>query len=55
MLWLQLIEMHIGTRNKVGYLIGTTVKLAPNDPNYDTWIIENHKVKSWLIESMSPH
>jgi hypothetical protein len=49
------MEMCIGTCNKVGYLTGAAVKLAPNDPNYDTWIIKNHKVQSWPIESMSPH
>jgi len=54
-LWSQLMEMRIGARNKVGYLTGTTTKPTLNDPNYDTWITENHKVKSWLIESMSPH
>jgi hypothetical protein len=46
MLWSQLMEMRIGTHNKVGYLTGAAVKLAPNDPTYDTWIIKNHKVES---------
>lgn len=55
MLWSQLMEMRIGARNKVGYLTGAVAKPAPNDPNYATWITENHKVKSWIIESMSPH
>ena len=54
-LWSQLMEMRIGARNKVGYLIGAATKPAPNHSNYDTWITENHKVKSWLIESMSAH
>jgi len=54
-LWSQLMEMRIGARNKVGYLTRATSKPILNDPNYDTWITENHKVKSWLIESMSPH
>jgi hypothetical protein len=46
MLWSQLMEMRIGTHNKVGYLTGAAVKLAPNDPTYDTWIIKNHKIES---------
>ncbi|KAJ8899188.1 hypothetical protein K2173_012364 [Erythroxylum novogranatense] len=54
-LWSQLMEMCIRARNKVGYLTGAAVKPAPNDPNYATWTTENHKVKSWLIDSMSPH
>ena len=29
-------------------------KLAPGDPHLETWITKNHKVKSWLIGSMSP-
>jgi hypothetical protein len=45
-LWSQLMEMRIGARNKVGYLTGAVAKPAPNDPNYATWITENHKVKS---------
>jgi len=49
------MEMRIGARNKVGYLSGATAKPALNDLNYDKWITENHKVKSWLIELMSPH
>lgn len=49
------MEMCIGARNKVGYPTGAMAKPALNDPNYDTWITENHKVKSWLIESMSPY
>jgi hypothetical protein len=54
-LWSQMMEMRIGARNKVGYLTGAVAKPALNDPNYDIWITENHRVKSWLIESMSPH
>ena len=54
-LWSQLMKMRIGARNKVGYLTGAVAKPALNDPNYDIWITENHRVKSWLIESMSPH
>ncbi|XP_022873848.1 uncharacterized protein LOC111392690 [Olea europaea var. sylvestris] len=29
-------------------------KPALGDPRLETWITENHKVKSWLIDSMSP-
>ncbi|KAK2662111.1 hypothetical protein Ddye_000685 [Dipteronia dyeriana] len=52
-LWSQLMEIRIGARNKVGYLTIATVKPAYGDANYDTWITENHKVKSWLIDSMT--
>ncbi|KAJ0009920.1 hypothetical protein Pint_33449 [Pistacia integerrima] len=53
-LWSQLMEMRIGARNKVGYLIGEMKKPALGDPNLGSWITENHRVKSWLIDSMSP-
>ncbi|KAJ6950881.1 hypothetical protein NC651_004534 [Populus alba x Populus x berolinensis] len=42
------MEMRIGASNKVGYLIGATTKPALNDPNYDTWITENHKLIGYL-------
>ncbi|KAJ0113752.1 hypothetical protein Patl1_02117 [Pistacia atlantica] len=29
-------------------------KPAPGDPTLGSWITENHRVKSWLIDSMSP-
>ena len=53
-LWSQLMEMRFGAQNKAGYLIGERKKPTPGDPNLGTWITENHKVKSWLIDSMSP-
>lgn len=45
-LWSQLMEMRIGGRNKIGYLIGENAKPITNDPNYVTWITENSRVKS---------
>ncbi|KAH0695590.1 hypothetical protein KY284_015644 [Solanum tuberosum] len=53
-LWSQLMEMRIGARNKVGYLTGEVKKPEQTDLGYAIWITENHKVKSWLIDSMSP-
>uniref|UniRef100_A0A2C9UAP0 Retrotransposon Copia-like N-terminal domain-containing protein n=1 Tax=Manihot esculenta TaxID=3983 RepID=A0A2C9UAP0_MANES len=46
--------MYIGTRNKVGYLIGEAKKPPHEDLSYAIWVTENHKVKSWLIDSMDP-
>ncbi|KAF2312261.1 hypothetical protein GH714_029499 [Hevea brasiliensis] len=48
------MEMRIGAHNKAGYLTGETKKPPPEDPNFGMWITENHRVKSWLIDSMSP-
>ncbi|KAH9726802.1 hypothetical protein KPL70_008430 [Citrus sinensis] len=53
-LWSQLMEMRISARNKADYLTGETKKPAPGDPNRGSWITENQRVKSWLIDSMSP-
>ena len=49
----QLIEMRIGARNRLGYLTGATTKSALDDPRLESWVIENHRVKSWLINSMT--
>ncbi|XP_061357837.1 uncharacterized protein LOC133302109 [Gastrolobium bilobum] len=53
-LWSQLLDMRIGARNKTGYLTGATKQPPAADPFFDTWVTENKKVKSWLIDSMSP-
>lgn len=53
-LWSQHMEMNIGVYNKVGYLNGETKKLDLGDPNLNTRIIENHKIKSRLIDSVAP-
>ena len=53
-LWSQHMEMRIGARNKAGYLIGETKKPEYGDPILRAWITENQRVKSWLIDSMSP-
>ncbi|KAH0781796.1 hypothetical protein KY290_001394 [Solanum tuberosum] len=54
-LWSQWMEMRIGARNKIGFLTGEKVKPTTNDSSYATWITDNNRVKSWLIDSMSPH
>ncbi|KAG8658476.1 hypothetical protein MANES_03G152001v8 [Manihot esculenta] len=46
------MKMRIGSRNKVGYLIGEAKKTPLEDPSYPIWVTENYKVKSWLIDSM---
>lgn len=52
-LWSQLMEMRIGARNKSGYLTGKTPKPTKGEKEIEAWLIENNKVKSWLIDSMS--
>ena len=48
------MEMRIGARNKSGFLTGTTPKPPAGDKQLETWLIDNNRVKSWLIDSMSP-
>ena len=53
-LWSKLIEMRIGARNKLGYLTGDIAKPESGDPRLESWVTENHRVKCWLIDSMTP-
>ena len=53
-LWSQLLEMRIGARNKLGFLTGTSVKPTTNEKAIETWMTDNNRVKSWLIDSMTP-
>jgi len=53
-LWSQLMEMRIDAHHKTGYLTGAAKKPEPEDLMFATWITEIQKVKSWLIDSMSP-
>ncbi|GJV39091.1 retrovirus-related pol polyprotein from transposon TNT 1-94 [Tanacetum coccineum] len=52
-LWSQLMKMRIGARNKFGFITGTTPKPSTDDKQLETWLIDNNRVKSWLIDSMS--
>ena len=53
-LWSQLMEMRIGARNKSGFITGKTPKPTTNEKQIEAWLIDNNKVKSWLIDSMNP-
>nr|GEW34833.1 retrovirus-related Pol polyprotein from transposon TNT 1-94 [Tanacetum cinerariifolium] len=53
-LWSQLMEMHIGARNKFGFITGKSPKPITNEKQIETWLIDNNRVKSWLIDSMNP-
>ena len=48
------MEMRIAARNKYGFLTGATPKPPAGDKKLETWLIDNNRVKSWLIDSMSP-
>lgn len=52
-LWLQLMEMRIGARNKSSFLTGASAKPTTNDKAIETWVTDNNRVKSWLIDSMN--
>ena len=53
-LWSQLMKMRIGAINKYGFLIGTMPKPTEDDEALESWVIDNNRVKSWLIDSVSP-
>ena len=53
-LWSQLMKMRIGARNKSGFINGTTPKPPPGDKTLESWVIDNNRVKGWLIDYMSP-
>lgn len=49
------MEMHIGARNKSGFITGKTPKPTNGDEKQlESWLIDNNRVKSWLIDSMNP-
>ncbi|XP_074573498.1 uncharacterized protein LOC141829923 [Curcuma longa] len=51
-IWAPLMRMRIGARGKIGYLTGTKSKPLMNTPEYEVWVTDNERVKSWLIDSM---
>ena len=53
-LWSQLMEMRIEARNKYDFITSTTSKPPAGDKVLETWLVENNRVKSWLMDSMSP-
>ncbi|GJZ15927.1 retrovirus-related pol polyprotein from transposon TNT 1-94 [Tanacetum coccineum] len=53
-LWSQLMEMRIGARNKMGFITGDTPKPMADEKQIETWLLDNNRVKSWFIDSMSP-
>ena len=53
-LWSQLMEMGIEARNKSSFLTGTMPKPPARDKALETWLIDNKRVKIWLIDSISP-
>lgn len=46
--------MQLEARNKSGFIKGTTLKPTTNEKQIKTWMIDNNKAKSWLIDLMSP-
>ena len=51
--WSQILEMHIASRMKKGYITGRKIAPVEGDLNYDEWAIKDAVVKSWLINSMT--
>ena len=53
-LWSQLMEMPTGARNKFSFFTGATPKPPARDTKLETWLVDNNRVKSWLIDSINP-
>ena len=51
--WSQILEMHIASRMKKGYITGRKIAPVEGDLNYDEWEAEDALVNSWLINSMT--
>ena len=49
----QILEMHIASRKKKGYITWSKAAPIEYDPNYDEWEAEDALVNSWLINSMT--
>ena len=47
------MEIRIGARNKYDFITGTTSKPPAGDKALETWLVENNRVKSLLIDYMS--
>ncbi|KAK8275205.1 hypothetical protein V6Z12_D10G122300 [Gossypium hirsutum] len=47
------MEMRIRAPNKCGLLTGSKPKPPADGKQLETWLIDNNRVKSWLIDSMS--
>ncbi|TYG49879.1 hypothetical protein ES288_D10G129600v1, partial [Gossypium darwinii] len=45
--------MRIRAPNKCGLLTGSKPKPPADGKQLETWLIDNNRVKSWLIDSMS--
>ena len=48
------MEMRIGARNKLGFLTGSSKKPASGEKQIENWLMDKNRVKSLLIDSMSP-
>ncbi|CAB4285957.1 unnamed protein product [Prunus armeniaca] len=48
------VQSHNMAREKMGYIRGKEKAPPETNPKYDKWYVENQKVKSWLLTSMTP-
>lgn len=51
--WSQFVKLYITGKGKMGYLTGKTPEPAAADSNFTTWVFENAKIMSWLLNSMT--
>jgi len=53
-LWSQVVEMYISSKDKLGYINGDIHQPPQTDPTFRKWCTDNAIVKGWLINSMDP-
>ena len=53
-LWSQMLEMQIDEKEKLSFICGTSPPPKEKYEGYEKWYSDNHKVKRWLLMSLSP-
>ncbi|KAL5829713.1 hypothetical protein ACOSQ3_019181 [Xanthoceras sorbifolium] len=53
-LWSKFVEIFVAGKDKYGFLIGESVKLATTSPTYRRWLADNALVQGWLLGPMTP-
>ena len=52
--WSRAISLALGGRAKLGFVNGSAVQPEPLADGYETWLVKDHLVMSWLLNSMEP-
>ncbi|XP_074309519.1 uncharacterized protein LOC141643998 [Silene latifolia] len=53
--WSRGIVMALATKNKCGFIDGSTPTPAQNDPSFSKWLRTDYMVRCWILNSMTPN